>query len=202
MDPTNPQHLIVSPHFSCAGNNSMSCFLETHNAGATWNVIQNTPSSGENSGQMMVNNTTWFAALAFGGLSRTADEGATWTTVANANGYAYPFLAQPPDAGFFVPAAFNVIQSSDGITWNTIANSPNASDLTNSATKLYVGTGNCVDSNSGATYWEASIANPAKWTQMPSPSTNSGSGFIAYDQDHGILYSSNCLGGIWRVTTK
>jgi photosystem II stability/assembly factor-like uncharacterized protein len=204
MDPTNPQHLVVSPHFTCEGSHSMYCLLETQNGGADWNVIENAPPNGEQAGVVVVDANTWFFAEGFGGLQRTADEGKTWTLVANPQGYAFASLVHPDGGSYFISAQFNMITSPDGIAWSTMANSPPAWALTSSSTSIFAGTGGfCAPSSTPfQPFWEAPLSDPTKWTQIPSPPMKYGPGTMEYDEDHGILYASSCNGGFWRVTIK
>lgn len=205
LDPTNHLHLIVSPHFTCQGSASSNCILESVDGGQTWSVLANTPASGEASGQMMINQTTWFWAEGYGGLARTTDEGMTWTTVANANGYAWPYLYQDPSGAFYIPAAFNVITSKDGINWTTLSGSPSANVIAGSSTTIYTAQGACTTAATPsivAPYASAPVSDPTAWQTMQTPSMTYGSGYMSYDEDHHILYSSNCLGGFWRVVTQ
>jgi hypothetical protein len=204
MDPTDHNHLLVSPHFNCNPPHSASCMIETEDGGTTWKVIENTPPAVEGSGMVMVDRKTWFWAQGFGGLWRTADQGATWTRVAQANGYAYDSLYQSPQGTYYMPAAFNVITSPDGISWSTLAGTSNVDTITGSTTKMYTTHGSCVGSSSQPyqPFAYAAVSDPTAWKTLASPMRTYGGGDLQYDEDHHILYSSACLGGFWRVVTQ
>ncbi len=147
------------------------------------------------------NSKHWFLAETFGGLYETTDEGGSWHLVANANGYAYPSIYVAPNGSYFVPAAFNVIQSTTGGSmWTTIAGSPGADIITGTPTTMYVGHGGCttVADPPFQPFSSASVSDPTMWTTIASPAIRSGPGSLAYDQDHHLLYASACLGGFWR----
>jgi photosystem II stability/assembly factor-like uncharacterized protein len=204
MDPTDHNHLIVTPHFTCQAPYSQSCLLETEDAGATWRVLQNLPPAVEGSGPQMLDRRIWYWMQGFGGLWRTADQGRTWTRVANERGYAYDDLYRAPDGTLYVPAAFNIIFSKDGVNWSVLPNSMRADRLTGSATMMFTSQGSCVvpAQTPYQPFRYASVENPTDWKTLPSPMRQYGGGDLQYDRDHNILYNSACLGGFWRVVTQ
>lgn len=147
------------------------------------------------------NSKHWFLAETYGGLYETTDEGISWHLVANAMGYAYPSIYVAPGGSYFVPAAFNVIESTSGGTmWSEIQGSPGADIITGTPTTMYVAHGGCttVADQPFDPFSSAPVGDPTKWTAITGPSIRSGPGQIAYDQDHHPLYGSACLGGFWR----
>jgi hypothetical protein len=204
IDPTNPQHVLLSPHFDCADSATGSCFLETMDGALTWNVVENAPSSGEESGFFILNSDTWFWALGFGGMQKTTDHGATWSAPSNANGYAFADIVVAPDGTFYAPAAFNVIQSKDGIAWTQVTNSPGAWLLASSATTMYASGGAWGGNPTQVAFLSAAFSAPTSWTQLPPKpaATTYGAAFIQYDSDHRILYTSDGYGGAWRLVTE
>jgi hypothetical protein len=210
IDPTNHDHLLLWPHFNCcddAGTCKDDCVLESEDGGGNWARIEvNGGAAGEGYGFMIVpdpssptNSKHWFLAETFGGLYETKDEGATWKLVANANGYAYPSIYVAPNGDYFVPAAFDVIESTNGgDAWSTIANSPGVDVITGTATTMYAAHGGCTTvTDPFQPIFSASASDPTTWTQLP-PTMVAGPGYLTYDDDHHLLYASSCLGGFWR----
>ncbi len=172
-------------------------------AGATWKIIDGAPPGMEGSGQLMLDSNTWLWAEGYGGLWRTADRGGTWTQVTKQDSYAYDTIYRAADGSFYMPAAFSVLQSRDGITWNSIPNSPNASAITGSKTKMYIARGACVVAGDKPTQTLsfAAVSDPTTWTTIDGPPTPYGPG-LGYDEDHHILYATSCLGGFWRAVME
>jgi hypothetical protein len=203
IDPTQPKHLIVTPHFECeigaVGGlpKTKNCLLETMDAGATWRILEGTPGSGEGAGQWMVDSKTWFWAAYFDGLYRTIDGGASWQRVYD-GGYADPAAFSPGGGKWFTGGEFNVLASPDGTTWKTIEGSPGASQVTGDGEILFV--------SRGAAYHSAAVADPTKWTKLPSPPfgnpDTARSWGLEYDPEHHVLYSLNSIDGFWRMRTK
>ncbi len=213
MDPTNHAHLILWPHFNCCDDAGTTCndncLLESENSGGSWTRIDvDGGTAQEGYGMMIVgdpsspnNSKHWFLAETFGGLYETTDEGVSWHLVANANGYAYPSIYVAPDNSYYVPAAFNVIESdSGGRTWAEIPGSPGADLITGTPTTIYAAHGGCttVADQPFQPLYAASVSDPTKWTALSGPTIRSGPSNLAYDPDHHVLYTSACLGGFWR----
>jgi hypothetical protein len=212
MDPTNHAHLLLWPHFNCcddAGANCTdNCVLESDDSGGSWTRLEvNGGSAGEGYGMMIVADPSspgksrhWFLAETYGGLYETTDGGGSWHLVANATGYAYPSIYAAPGGAYLVPAAFNIIESTDnGSTWSTIPGSPGIDVITGTATNIYGGHGGCTTVDTPfQPFTTASASDPTKWSTLASPDLVSGPGYMAYDTDHHLLYASACLGGFWR----
>jgi hypothetical protein len=204
VDPTEHLHVVITPHFTCQAGHSETCFLETVDGGSTWTVVENTPSSGEGSRITLVDHDTWFSGLGSGGLFRTSDAGKSWKRVTDAQSYAYEVLHRP-GGKYYLPVAFGLAQSDDGIGWMTLSNSPGAQVVTTSSTRIYVSTGGfCVAAHNEAfnPISSAAIDSPTVWTVDKSYSSNWGGGDLQFDADHHMLYTSSCLGGFWRVRVE
>ena len=203
LDPTNPSHLIVTPHFACEVNTvnglpkTPNCLLETSDAGATWRILEGTPGAGEGTGHWMADSKTWFWAAYFGGLYRTIDGGASWQQVYN-GGYADPGGFSPSPGKWYTGGEFNVLSSPDGASWSTVKDAPGASNVTGDATTVFV--------SRGSAYFSAPVADPSTWTKLNSPAFAKPDSVKAwglkYDPEHHVLYSLNSTQGFWRLRTK
>ncbi len=204
IDPTNPKHLIVTPHFECeigAGPGGLpktkNCLLETMDAGATWKILEGTPGSGEGAGHWMADSKTWFWAAYFGGMYRTIDGGASWQHVYD-GGYADPAGFSPGGGKWFTGGEFNLLSSADGATWKKLDPSPGASNVTGDGKIIFV--------SRGASYQSAPVADPTKWTKLAAPAfakpDSARSWALKYDPDHHVLYSLNSTDGFWRMRTE
>jgi hypothetical protein len=198
MDPTNNQHLIVTPHFNCQNGHS-NCMLETTDSGGTWRIIDGTPDSGEDSGQVMVDSKTWYWMNPTG-IFRTTNGGSSWSQVYS--GWSFESYYRSPLGPYYIMSAQNgVLQSNDGVSWTAIPNSPSGRALIGDGTTLFTSNRNAY-SDPYKPYSSAPESNPATWATYPSPAVTQGGWLLHYDASHGILYSSAEHAGFWRVRTK
>ena len=204
IDPTNSQHLIVTPHFTCNTGvvNGMPktehCLLETTDAGATWQIHDNTPAAGEGQGIWITDAQTWYWAAAVDGLYRTADGGGSWQHLYS-SGYALPHPLLLGNGTLFVGGVYHLLQgTNNGLTWASLDNSPATDGVAGDATVLF--------SVKHTTFNTASVSNLASWKALPSPNISDPAEMQAvdlqYDPDHHLLYSVHNLGGFWRLVTQ
>lgn len=203
MDETNPQHLLVTPHFECEVGAldglpaTPNCMLETMDAGATWTILEGTPPAGEGVTQRMLDADTWFWAEGFGGLWRTGNGGASWEHVYD-EGYATAAVFGLPSGGYVTGGVFSTLRSDDGITWTSIADSP--------GTEFFAGDDETIYASRNGYYSSASTADPTTWTELPMPDFPSPDYVVTwdlqYDRDHQILYSLNSRNGFWRMRVE
>lgn len=203
MDPTRSQHLLVAPHFACVGSHGPTCLAESSDGGKTWTVRDGTPSAGEGFGLVMESQDTWYWMKGFGGMYRTTNAGGSWSLVGQEQGYSYNAFYKAPDGARYVPAAFSIITSKDGVKWNNLANSPGAQMLTGTATTIWASAGSCVGpfDKPIEPISYASVTNPTSWTTLAGPKLSYGAQQISYDPDHKLLYVSACRSGLWRIHT-
>lgn len=201
MDPTDPQHLLVTPHFECEVGvvdgqpTDTACMLETMDAGATWRILEGTPPAGESASQKMIDGSTWFWAEGFGGLWRTVDGGASWQHVYD-EGYATATIVPAADGSWLTGGVFSILRSTDeGASWAAIPDSPGSDVLTGDDELLF--------SSRNGFYARAAADDPTTWTAMPTPTFPSPEYVVTwdlrYDPDHRILYSLNSRNGFWRI---
>jgi hypothetical protein len=154
----------------------------------------------EGSGQLMLDSNVWLWAQGYGGLWRTENRGGSWKQVTKADSYTYDSIYKKTNGELYMPAAFGILKSTDGITWASVPNGPNATTISGSTTKIYVSRGICVGAgdNPKQTLSWASVDDTSTWTTIDGPPTAYGPDVMVYDNDHHILYASTCLGGFWR----
>jgi hypothetical protein len=138
---------------------------------------------------MMLDKKTWLWTA--DGLWRTADGGVTWTHVYQ--GSAAPYLYRAPDGTLYVPGVNDgMLQSTDaGVSWSAVP----TSSLAVTKNAMYASGG--LNANR---YIGAKLADPAQWSLLaPTPSSAPNGGWMmAGDPDHGLVYSANFNGGLWR----
>jgi hypothetical protein len=193
-------------HENCINGAAAGCMIESMDAGSTWRVINGTWGGwGESSGIDMLDSTTWLYVVPFtqpSGIWRTADSGNTWTQVFDK--FPLPGVARGKNGALYLPEQQgNVLQSTDnGVTWTSLANSPNASTaVAVVGANIYSTFGDITNRTLGMPYSTAAEANPTQWSQFPSPQMTQGAGRngLTYDPVHHVLYSTNTLSGFWRV---
>jgi hypothetical protein len=194
IDPTNPAHLVTSPHGSCSGTATPGCVAETTDSGASWKVLANgAPEWVETANLEVMDASTWLVGQIFGKTWRTGNAGASWQEVGPADAAAYYHAT----SGTIYSAGIGGVQKSadDGVTWQLIPNSPKSSVITGDGSFIYV--------NWDKGYFSAPESDTSKWTDMKSPPSAGGACLpsFTYDRDHKLLYTTNCASGFWRVTT-
>ena len=215
IDPTDHTHLVVESHGNCASGNL--CAAESLDSGATWKLID-MPTVGawaESSTIAIVNHSTWMYCGLFSGLFRTADEGATWSSVdvmgaLPSCNYYEPYLWQANDRSYYMPAIAyagpGLLRSEpdDTSSWTLVPNSPQDVVLLPTETHLVAG-------KSDGVYSIASQRDPTKWTTFMGPPAGMASvegdlggapEFLAYDGTHHVLYVSTFSTGLWQTVME
>lgn len=204
IDPTNSKHLIVTPHFTCIPGavdgmpKTEHCMLETTDAGATWQIHDNTPVNGEGQSIWITDSQTWYWAAGFQGLWRTGDAGGSWQHPYS-SGYALPHPLLLGNGTLYVGGVYNLLQgTNDGLTWAALDRTPATDGVAGDATTLF--------SVKHTTFNTASTSDLTSWTALPSPNISDPERMqsidLQYDPDHHLLYSVHNLGGFWRLVTQ
>jgi hypothetical protein len=137
----------------------------------------------------------------------TTDNGATWTNLSPDPSQFWAFaggeveihpVPRAPDGTYFLSVKQGVVKSIDGgHSWSLIPNSGG------STVGLVIGDGYLFASDQWtANYRKAPVADTTQWQTIPPPAglpPNQGAPYLDYDSAHHILYSSNFMGGFWRV---
>jgi len=201
MDPSDHLHLVVSFHADCTGVYADACQAETKDGGATWRLCKGpSGSTWEGAGPIVLGATSWLYAMPMDGLSLTQDSGATWTNALPEGGGAHYQLYHSKLGTYFLSSKWGILHSSDGLSWKSYEQS--GGELTG-----IVGTGKYIYASQqfGGRYYRASEDNPSQWAEIETPGrpqSDWGGYLLAYDADHGLLYSTNQVGGLWRVSTE
>ncbi len=206
IDPTDHLHLLASPHGPCVKDGAeYACLAESKDGGETWTLTNSAQQWSEGDGQTMINATTWFFGNQFGGIWRTTNAGATWTSVYTGNADGDVYTAS--DGSFYSCALNTILHSADGISWGAVpngkpcgANSNGGAKITGFGDTMFISRGASGTPPAGGWYWSTKDTDPSNWKSLESPaSMGQGGVSIAYDPDHRILYSSNYVSGFWRV---
>jgi len=201
MDPTNHLHLATATHGTCAAPYAPNCDAETFDGGATWKLSVAPSSWPEGGGVFVLDAKTWLWCDPFGGIWRTADNAATFQKVHTGYGGNGEFTNKPlvpaSDGAYYLSSIQGILRSSDaGKTWTQVKQDGKWVGFAMSSTTLYA-----ADQWSN-TFASAAISDPTKWTTFPPPSglaSNQGAPYLAYDEDHHVLYASTWPGGLWRI---
>jgi hypothetical protein len=201
MDPTNPRHLIVTPHFECEIGAvegrplQRGCVLESTDAGETWRILEGEgqPTGGEGAGMWMEDADNWFWSSYFGGLHRTTDGGHTWEHLFDER-YTTPGHFRTADGTRYVAGIFSTLTSTDGDEWVDLEGGPGSDALIASSEIAFA-------SRNGH-YHFAMVSDLSTWTELPRPPfpypENVVTWHLAYDEEHRVLYSINSINGAWR----
>jgi len=196
MDPTDPEHLVVTFHADCTGPFGPMCMAETTDGGNKWRLFKG-PTNGwqEAAGAMVLNKTTFLYGSG-SGLYFTEDNGAIWEKVAPAG---YFQLYRSPTGTMYVGTGQDIISSRDGHTWTSLPNSPRATNVFGDGTALFSSFMNDI---AGQPIWTAMESKGGAWSNVKTPPIRQGTTWFDYDSQHHILYSANLNGGLWRTVTK
>lgn len=209
MDPTNPLHLVLTPHFECDPPHSVTCMLETFDGMDTWRVIENTPNfnGGEGLSFYMMDSTNWLRSSADGergGLYRTQDGGASWTAVPGVD-RPYATIYRASSGVYYLPSLSGIYRSDDAITWTLIPDSMRAGVITGDGTRMYSTWG---FPGFATPEYGTALEADGVWSPLRADATNGAAAMsnnassIIVDPVNQFLYSTNSYAGLWRMSTR
>ena len=207
LDPANHLHILLTFHASCLPPHPASCIAETLDGGSTWRLIDGRPEWKGSEGQLIYfleNSHTWLWGSESNGFWRSSDSGAIWQVIPGmtASHLQGSQLYRRKDGTFFLATPNGIWRSPDGqaSNWKPVPNTgPFVGGLVSSGTTMYASTCYFPSVCKKAQYLSSPDDNGNSWTLMPSPDEISMGGTMGYDKGHHLLYSSNMLGGVWRV---
>ncbi len=188
------------------------CLAETTDAGAHWTLVANALAweGLDGPGQSMANATTWFyASNSPTGIFLTTTAGRSpdgtslgWTKVVSGNVPGSVYVA--PDHTYYSSNGGHVIHSSNGVDWSPIPGDGIGLSSFNGSTpfvrggsQLYAAVFSYMPP---ARYFVSDVSNPsfgplsADASAIPNGAAN-----LDYDSRYGVLYSTNMVGGMWRL---
>ncbi|MBK8239363.1 MAG: hypothetical protein IPK74_27890 [Deltaproteobacteria bacterium] len=207
IDPTDHEHILLTFHESCLPPHPATCIAESHDAGASWSLIDGEPSWDGNEGQVIffLDAQTWLWGSQSNGFWRSDDGGDSWEAIVGmtTSHLQGSQLVRTPGGAFVVAGADGIWRSTDGTvpTWSLIEGTgPIVGGVVSDGATLYTSTcyfgGFCETAR-----YLRSVDDGVTWTEFDAPSLSMGGSF-GYDPGHGVLYSSNLQEGFWRVVVK
>jgi hypothetical protein len=206
VDPTDRLHLVGGTHTGCMGPYAPNCLAETRDGGATWRLVPAPASGNEQCGVYIHDATTMLYASGQSGAWVTTDNlpdkstAPTWSQVSQgANGADTGLPAYRASNGkYYLASDYGVLQgSADFVNWTLDTNSPRP-------ITFIVGTGlNLFASSRSATFYVTKEATPTEWMELKAPGTppTVAGRWLAYEDKHKLLYSSNWGDGLYRLAT-
>jgi hypothetical protein len=195
-----------------SGMPGWGCLAETTDAGAHWTLVANALAweGLDGPGQAMASATTWFYATnsptgifltTTGGRSPTGTS-LGWTKVVSGSVPGSVYVA--PGNTYYSSNAGHIIHSSNGVDWSTIPGDGIGLGSFNGSTPFVQGGSRLYAAvfsfTPPARYFVSDVTNPsfgplsADASAIPNGAAN-----LDYDSRYGILYSSNMVGGLWRL---
>jgi hypothetical protein len=201
LDPTNPQHILISFHSNCTGAYAPMCLGETQDGGQNFRLFKGPiQDTAENARPIILTPTLWLYITWYEGVFYTEDGGTTWQKVAGMSGGNHQVYRAVNGNYCLGGNLSSVFQSADGKTWTPIAGSPNGDGLIGDGKRIF--TGLRTAGSDQQPYFVASESDASTWTSLPSPPMPNGPVHLAYDPDHHLLYSANTGSGVWRMVTQ
>jgi len=209
LDPDDHTHIVVQSH-GCTSK-GVTCVAESTDSGATWALVKIPIPWSENSALAIENRTTWLHATMADGLWRTTDSGKTWKNVVapGAGGalcnYYQPLLYQDGAGSYYLsawtaPSNKSLMKSApnDTSSWSLMSfdNNPGGTTIFPTKERVFWSHQWTLD------YFVAPRGDLSKWTRFSAPpNANNGGVYMAYDETHRVLYSSNFKAGLWQIIT-
>jgi hypothetical protein len=188
------------------------CLAETTDAGAHWTLVANALAweGLDGPGQAMASATTWFyASNSPTGIFLTTTGGRSpdgktlgWTKVVSGSVPGSVYVA--PDHTYYSSNGGHIIHSSNGVDWSPIPGDGIGLSSFNGSTPFVQGGsrlyGAVFSFTPPARYFVSDVTNPNFGPLSTDASAiPNGAANLDYDSRYGILYSSNMVGGLWRL---
>jgi hypothetical protein len=206
LDPADHRHLVVSTHGACAPPYDPSCIAESFDAGSSWRVAKAPEGWSEGGGLIIVHDGLW--VWCGSELMVTTDGGKTWNDGALEGGGSCeaeytirPFVPAANDK-YYLGSRNGVLESDDGEKWRHVASTSGSLVMIAQGSRRVF----------AASQWQpvlkwASLDDDSTWHDLPTPPQideggDGGIPFLAYDDEHHVLYASLFSAGVARLVVE
>jgi hypothetical protein len=200
IDPTDPDHLVVTFHADCLSPDGAPspygkmCLGESTNGGADWRLFKGPLASwGEGAQALVLGAQTFLYTAQEDGIWYTPDDGATWEMVGpGASGPIHRAL----DGYYYIPTLYGIHRSTDEHVWTQVQGAPNAIGIAGDGQHM-------IAADNNGTYYTAPESDGTVWTTLSSPPLAQGTKVVnlASDSEHHVVYSAAMAGGLWMYVT-
>jgi hypothetical protein len=208
IDPADGRHLLVGFHQGWAGTEN-SGVMESKDGGATWILHQPQGWWGKGNYALFIDSNTWLLATQENGFWRTANAGATWTQVVSSNVANMPHGAgsvyRSANGTVYTASSIGILRSTNnGASWTRVgpANTPDGyMSVIGDGVRLYTqraNTGNAI--SAPLPYYTSLESDGVTWVPYNGQTFTNGPGHMAFDPTNRILYSSNWMAGVWKLS--
>jgi len=203
LDPTDHLHLIVSTHGGCKDPYAPSCIAETKDGGKTWRTLKAPEPWAEGGGIVLVKGGLWLWCGT--NMLVTTNAGQSWSGNALSGGgsceaeYTIRAFVPSSNGNYYLGSRSGVLRSKDGAQWEHISTSKDVMVMIAQASRRIF-----ASNQWQPTIRAANLDADEVWTDLTTPpqlaqSTAGGIPFLAYDEDHHVLYASMFTGGVARM---
>lgn len=204
-DPYRTGHLLVTFHSGWNGMKAAAGILESFDGGVSWIIHQPRPTWGGGAfAYFLDNSSTWLVGTQGDGFWRTGDRGRTWTKVARFVRADGPWgIYRATNGIWYAGGLRNILRSADdGRTWKAVGPAVGTGSyytVIGDGHFLYAATAH---SFAPTHFIYSPESRGRKWSHYGHQTFADGPFSMAYDRINHIVYSSNWLGGVWKLQEK
>ena len=204
LDPSDHLHVIVSTHGGCKDPYGPSCIAETKDGGGSWKLLKAPEAWVEGGGLVLVKGGLWIWCGS--SMMVTKNGGESWQADVLTGGgtceaeYTIRLFEPAANGKYYLGSRNGVLVSPDGEHWQRSPKTSGFMVMVAQGSKRVF----------AANQWSpnlstAKLDDDETWTELTAPAAQIAQGsdggipFLAFDDDHGILYASMFSGGVARM---
>jgi hypothetical protein len=207
VDPSDFDHLLVTGHNPWGDPSSRwlgsSGVLESQDGGDSW--IVHAPAENWGTGHSIAflydpergigDSSTWLLSTQYDGRYRTTDSGASWTRVSDTSTvHGGGTVLRASDGSLYAGGQPGIVRSTDnGASWTVVSDFPSRA-VTEVEGRLYSGVG-----QPGDAPFHVAALGTSNWSPFNEQTFREGPFQFAFDDQARVLYSTNCVGGVWAL---